>query len=333
MKRIYLLILPLITVFFVTFSNTFSVAQNNSNNYLPSWRESTVKTAIINFVDRTTTPESPDYLPPAKRIAVFDNDGTLWAEKPLIQGMFALEILKNLAEKNPSLKEKQPFKAVLAGDMEYIKQAGEEAVMELLAVTHSYQTQAEFEANVRKFFANGVHPTLKIPLKQLAYQPMLELMSYLREKGFQTWICSGGGIDFIRVVSQEIYGIPPQQVIGSSLSKEFIFKENQWVLMRKPELNSFNDKTMKPVNIDLHIGIIPVFAVGNVRSGGDIAMLTYSQNNPISLQILINHDDNQREFAYTESDNASLNNARQKNWQVVSMQKDWLKIFDERKEK
>ena len=157
---------------------------------------------------------------------------------------------------------------------------------------------------------------------------MVELLAYLRQNGFQTWICSGGGIDFIRVIAEQMYGIPPQQVIGSSLKKEFIVKEGKSVLWRKAELASFNDKVVKPVNIDLHIGKRPIFAAGNVRSGGDIAMLTYSQGQaPLSLQLLLNHDDAEREFAYSEPDQASLTAAQEKGWQVVSLKKDWQRVF------
>lgn len=327
MKRIYWLILPAITFLIITFNSVTSPAQKTSIDPLPSWNQGTVKTTIIDFVDRTTTKGSPNYILPEKRIATFDNDGTLWVEKPIIQGMFILESLKKLAKNDPTIQEKQPFKALLERDIAYIKEAGEEAIMELFTVIYHNQTEEEFKTNISNFFVNSFHPTLKVPYNQLTYQPMLELMTYLREKGFQTWICSGGGIDFMRVISEELYDIPPQQIIGSSLTKEFLVKDGKGVLVRKSKLNSFNDKAMKPVNIDLHIGITPVLAVGNVRNGGDIAMLTYSQNNPISLQLLINHDDNKREFAYSESDNASLNMAKERNWQVVSMREDWQTIF------
>lgn len=329
MKQIYrtILIALIFLVIILNTKNSLSFAQKISNDPLPSWNQGIVKTAIIDFVYRTTTKGSADFLPQEKRIATFDNDGTLWAEKPIIQGMFILESLKTLTEDDPTIKEKQLFKTLVEENIAYIKEAGEKAIMELLAVIYENQSQEEFETNVRNFFAHSVHPTLKVPYHELVYQPMLELMTYLRKKDFQIWICSGGGIDFMRVISEKIYGIPRQQVIGSSFIKKFIIEDGKGMLVRKAKLNSFNDKSMKPFNIDLHIGIIPVLAVGNVRNGGDIAMLTYSQQNPLSLQLLINHDDSEREFAYSEPDNASLNNAKQKDWQVISMREDWNKIF------
>jgi hypothetical protein len=190
------------------------------------------------------------------------------------------------------------------------------------------QTQEEFDTEARHFFETGIHPTFNIPYTQLAYQPMRELITYLQKNDFQTWICSGGGIDFVRLISESMYGISPQQVIGSSLKKQFIEKEGQFVLWRTDKLNSFNDKAEKPVNIDLHIGQRPILAAGNVRNGGDIAILSYSQGgNQNSLQLLINHDDAEREFAYAEADNASLKAAQKNDWQVISMKKDWKRIF------
>jgi hypothetical protein len=325
------LVLSLIAaVIVIALSSLTSVftAQTSFPDPLPSWNQGTVKTAIIEFVSRTTAAGSPDYIPPTERIATFDNDGTLWPEQPLIQGMFVLERLKAMGKSDPSLRQKQPFQAALEGDLAYIKQAGEEAIMQLVAAVHANQTQEQFEAEARVFFAKSSHPTFKVPYTQLAYQPMVELLAYLRKNGFQTWICSGGGIDFLRVISEPMYGIPPQQVIGSSLKKEFLEKDGKSVLWREAELASFNDKGVKPLNIDLHIGKRPVFAAGNVRSGGDIAMLTYSQGQvPLSLQLLLNHDDAEREFAYSEPDDASLTAAQEKGWQVVSLKKDWQRVF------
>lgn len=332
MKRIHSAIAVFVSCLILILNHSMSLAQNSFSDPLPSWNSGTVKTAIIEFVNSTTTLGSPDYLSPENRIATFDNDGTLWAEKPLIQGMFVLESLKVLVKTNPSLREKQPFKAALDGDLAYIKQVGEKAVMELLAAVHANQTQETFVTEARHFFETGIHPTLNVPYTQLAYQPMQELIAYLQKNDFQTWICSGGGIDFIRLISESMYGISPQQVIGSSLKKEFIEKEGQFAIWRTDKLNSFNDKIVKPVNIDLHIGQRPIFAAGNVRNGGDIAMLSYSQEGKQkSLQLLINHDDAEREFAYAEGDNASLTAAQINHWQIISMKKDWKQIFANQK--
>jgi hypothetical protein len=201
-------------------------------------------------------------------------------------------------------------------------------VTELLAAINSGMTEEKFEQEVQQFFNSQTHPTLGVLYTELAYQPMVELLEYLQKNGFKTWICSGGGIDFIRQISQSLYGIPPQQVIGSSVKKEFVLENGKPVLKRMAELGSYNDNVVKPVNIDLHIGKPPVFAGGNVRSGGDIAMLSYSQTYPgSSFQLLINHDDRDREFAYTEPDNASLKVAETNGWKVVSMKEDWKTIF------
>jgi hypothetical protein len=328
MKYIYSAIAVFVIGLILILNHAQSLAQNSVSDPLPSWNSGTPKTAIIEFVNRTTTSGSADYLPPKDRIATFDNDGTLWPEKPLIQGMFILESLKTLVKKNPDLRDKQPFKAALEGDLAYIKQLGEEAVMELLAAVHANQTQETFNAEAGQFFETGIHPTLNLPYTKLAYQPMRELIAYLQKNDFQTWICSGGGTDFVRLISEPMYGISPQNVIGSSLKKEFMEKDGQWVLWRTDKLNSFNDKSEKPVNIDLHIGQRPILAAGNVRNGGDIAMLNYSQGGKQkSLQLLINHDDAGREFAYAEMDNASLKAAQKNDWQVISMKKDWKRIF------
>ncbi len=302
--------------------------QSAPGDPLPSWNAGRVKESIVQFVTRVTTTGSPDFVPLNDRIATFDNDGTLWAEKPVIQGMFVLAKLKEMAAADPSLKQKQPFKAALEGDVAYFKQAGEVAVMELLAATHANMTQEQFQQEVQAFFRTGVHPTLKVSYTQVTYKPMVELLEYLRANGFQTWICSGGGLDFMRVISQQLYGIPPQQVIGSSGKEEFIEKDGKYVIWRLPEIARINDQAGKPVGIDLHIGKRPVFAAGNERTGGDIAMLTYSQGRSgLSFQVLINHDDAQREFAYEEPNNASLKAAKANGWQVVSMQKDWKVVF------
>lgn len=328
-KRIYLLITATFAIVLIWLSGLISPTPVHAiDDPLPSWNDGRVKQSITEFVARVTTANSPDFVPVADRIATFDNDGTLWAEKPVVQGMFVLARLKQMAAADPSLKQKQPFKAVLEGDVAYFKQAGEKAVMELLTATHANMTQAQFEQEVRQFFQTGVHPTLKLPYTQVTYKPMVELLEYLRANGFQTWICSGGGIDFMRVVSQPLYGIPPQQVIGSSGKQEFIQKDGKFVIWRLPEISRINDQAGKPVGINLHIGKRPVFAAGNERSGGDIAMLTYSQGRPgASFQLLINHDDAQREFAYQEPDNASLNAAQANGWQVVSIKNDWKQVF------
>ncbi len=328
MKRKVLFLISFLSfalVFILQF--IFPLTAQNSDP-IPSWQKGATKTALIEFVNQVTTSGSLDFIPQSDRIATFDNDGTLWPEQPVIQVMFVLDRLKEMIKDEPSLGEKQPFQAALKGDMNYLKEAGEAAIMSILAATHSGMTEKQFEVEVREFFAKETHPILKKKYTNLAYQPMVELMEYLRKNDFQTWICSGGGIDFIRVISPSMYGIPVEQVIGSRLKKEFIEKDGKSVIWRKAELDSFNDQQMKPVNIDLQIGKRPIFAAGNVRSGGDIAMLTYTKDNSLpSFQLLINHDDAEREFAYAEKDNLSLKTANKSGWQIVSMKNDWQTIF------
>jgi hypothetical protein len=297
---------------------------------LPSWHDGPSKRAILAFVSRVTTEGGPDFVPPAERIATFDNDGTLWPEQPVIEGVFALEKLKAMAARDSSLRQRQPFKAMLEGDRAYLSQAGPEAVLELITATHGSETEEQYEADVRRFFQSFRYPKLGLPLARLPYQPQVELLRYLRVNGFETWISSGGEIDFMREISETLYGIPPEQVIGSTLQKEFVQRDGRWVLWRKPALAAVNDKTGKPVGIDGHIGRRPIFVAGNVRSGGDIAMMQYSRGRAgPSLQILINHDDSTREFAYAEKDTASLKAARQYGFTVVSMKGDWRTIFSE----
>jgi phosphoserine phosphatase len=305
-------------------------SQGEAMDPLPSWNAGPSKKAIIDFVTSVTTKGSPNFVPSVQRIATFDNDGTLWSEKPLVQGMFLLYQLERMAKKDPSIRTKQPFKAAFEHDKKYLHKAGMPAIVELFAATHAGMSQEKFDSTVEEFFAISKHPTLDVPYGQVVFQPMIELLDYLRANGFKTYICSGGGIDFMRGVTAELYGIPPEQVIGSSMKKELQQVDGKWVLSRTGKPNSVNDKEVKPVNIDLHIGQRPLLAMGNVRSGGDIGMLSYSQGREgPSLQLLVNHDDEKREFAYAEADNTSLNEAHEKGWTVVDMKKDWKRIFPE----
>ncbi len=295
---------------------------------LPSWNDTAAKRSIIKFVDDAVKPSSAGYIPEPERIATFDNDGTLWTEQPLIQGMFAMDRLQAMARVDPSLRERQPFKAALEGDKEYLHEHGEKAIMELVAQTHAGMTQEEFEAMVVAFFATAEHPTLGASIVDLAYKPMVEVMEFLRDNGFDVYICSGGGADFVRAVSERMYGVPPENVIGSTLVYNQRDVNGRSVLWRTPELRSFNDKAVKPANIQERIGRRPAFAAGNVRSGGDIEMLRYSQGRyGPSLQVMVNHDDGLREFAYAEQDGASLKAAREYGWTVVNMKADWNTIF------
>ncbi|WP_244239352.1 HAD family hydrolase [Corallococcus carmarthensis] len=297
---------------------------------LPSWNDGPVKQSIVDFVTRATTEGGPGYIPPEERIATFDNDGTLWQEQPVVQGAFLLEQVRERVKEDASLAKRQPFKAVLEGDVALLSAMDEPQLMELFAATHAGKTQDEFAREVRAFFQTARHPKLGVPYTQLAYAPMLELLQYLRANGFQTWISSGGGVDFMRAVSEDTYDIPPQQVIGSSLKEKFDEGNGNPVLRREARVDHLNDKAGKPVGIDQHIGRRPVFAAGNVRSGGDIQMLQYTKEQPHpGFALLINHDDAEREFAYAEKNDASLKAARQGGWTVVSMRQDWKRIFPE----
>lgn len=295
---------------------------------LPSWNDGATKQAILAFVEGATDPSSVRYIEPADRIATFDNDGTMWCEQPVVELAFTLARLKKMAVVDPSLKERQPFKAALEGDYAYIEKAGITVLLQLIVLTHSNLSQEQFEAEARDFFKTARHPKFDVPYPQLAYRPMVELLEHLRGNGFQTWICSGGWMDLMRAFTPETYGIPPQQVIGSSLKEKWMLRDGKYTLWLQPELLAICDHDGKPVNIDLHIGKRPVLAAGNVRTGGDIEMLRYCQGRAgPTLQLMVNHDDAVREFEYGEKNNASLDAAKANGWTVVSIKNDWRCVF------
>jgi phosphoglycolate phosphatase-like HAD superfamily hydrolase len=310
--------------------SVIALTSADAKDPLPSWNDTPPKQAILDFVRRTTDPRSADFTAPVDRIATFDNDGTLWVEKPLPNEVyFTLARVKELAARDPSLAERQPFRAALAGDAAYFQQAGAKAIVELFVATHTGSSQEDFAVQVREFLARGAHPKLRRPFTSLAYRPMLELLGWLRANGFQTWICSGGDADFMRVFAHQVYGIPSQCVIGSEVKREARRDGGRLLVWRLPALDAINDKDGKPVGIDRQIGKRPLIAGGNVLSGGDIAMMEYSRGRKgPSLQLLIDHDDEQREFAYAEKDGASLNAAREHGFNVVSIRKDWRTIFE-----
>jgi hypothetical protein len=293
---------------------------------LPSWNEGSTKTSIVDFVTRVTNEGTADFIPVPDRIATFDNDGTLWAERPYVQELFAMYRIKKMVEKNPSLAKKQPFKAVVEGDKATMAKGGEKFLVELLGATHTGMTEDEFEQSTRDFFSTAVFPGKNVPVKQIRYQPQLELLEYLRHNGFKIYICTGGTIEFVRSISEEYYGVPSEQVIGTSF--KYVFVDSSNTIYRQPALNHFNDKTGKPVSIQLHIGKHPVLACGNEGGKGDIAMLEFSQVGKYpSLQLLVNHDDEAREFLYSEADSASLKAAAQNKWRVISIKNDWKSVF------
>ncbi len=303
------------------------------NDPLPSWNDSAARTAILDFVARVTKDGGPDYVPPAERIATFDNDGTLWCEQPVqVQVFFALWRLKALAEKDPDIKGRQPFKAFLEHDMKTIHDLGKKAVFEMAFATHAGLTEDEFDAVARDFFATARHPQLGRRFTELTYRPQVELLGYLRENGFKTFIVSGGGIDLIRAFAEESYGIPREQVIGSSVKTRFDVQGARIGLMKLAELNSFDDREVKPANIGLHIGRRPILAFGN--SDGDLAMLRYTKaGKGARLALLIHHDDAGREFSYDRDFKLSplaeaLDNAAKYGITRVGMKRDWRSVFD-----
>lgn len=295
---------------------------------LPSWNNGATKKRILDFVSAATKEGSATFVKPEDRMATFDNDGTLWPEKPVVEGVFVLERVQQMIQKDPSLRDKQPFSSVLPADKPNIERDGKAAFLELFVATHTGMTDEVFADEARSFLATARHPKFGVPYTELAYQPMVELLGYLRQNGFSTYLCSGGDTDFMRQFAPKMYGIPSQQVIGSTVQKSFVMDNGRSALMRKPALASLNDKDQKPVNIDRQIGKRPVVAAGNVRSAGDVAMLEYgSGRSSPSLGIVITHDDAEREFAYEEPDNATRTAAREHGFLLVSMKNDWARVF------
>jgi phosphoglycolate phosphatase-like HAD superfamily hydrolase len=299
---------------------------------LPSWNEGPARAAILDFVARVTTEGRRDYVRPAERIATFDNDGTLWCEQPLQnQFFFVFDRLEALAAKDPALRERQPFKAFLERDVATIHALGKQAAFEIAFATHAGMNADEFAEIAKEWFATALHPNLNRPYAQCLYQPQVELLTYLRANGFKTFIVSGGGIDLIRAFAEENYGIPPEQVIGSSVRLRFEADGSQVDLMRLSELNSFDDREVKPANIALHIGRRPILAFGN--SDGDLAMLRYTLAGPgPRLALLLHHDDAEREFAYDREFRLSplveaLDKADEYGITVVGMKDTWETVF------
>jgi phosphoserine phosphatase len=301
-------------------------------NPLSSWNDGEHKASIVEFVKSTTDPASSDYVPPHERIAVFDNDGTLWTEQPIyIQLAFALDRVKVLAQEHAEWKSTQPFQAALAGDFQTLSAAGEKGVAELLMATHAGMTSEEFSDIARQWLATAVHPKLNRRYTTCVYQPMLELLNYLRQNQFKTYIVSGGGVEFMRVFAEEVYGIPPEQVIGSTIKTKYELRDGLPVLVRLPEVDYIDDKEGKPVAIQKIIGRRPIAAFGN--SDGDYQMLRYTTAaEGLSLGVIIHHTDDEREYAYDRSSsvgrlNQAMDEAEMHNWILIDMQSDWKTIF------
>jgi phosphoglycolate phosphatase-like HAD superfamily hydrolase len=304
---------------------------------LPSWNDGPAKQSIITFVEKVTKPESPDFVPVPERIAVFDNDGTLWSEQPLpVQLYFALDRVKALAPQHPEWKRKQPFKKLFITPKQQNVAVTEEELMEIIMVTHTGMTTEEFEKIVKDWIATAKHPQTGKRFLDMTYQPMLEVLAYLRANGFKTFIVSGGGIEFMRAWTEAAYGIPPEQIVGSSVKTKFELRDGKPVLVRLPELNFNNDKVGKPVGISQHIGRRPIAAFGN--SVGDQQMLEYTQGGRgARFELLVLHDDAAREFAYGPARGlpdvklgyftpALEEHAKKDGWTVVSMKNDWKTV-------
>jgi len=303
---------------------------------LASWNDGAAKSRIVAFVKAVTEPGSKDFVPPGERVAVFDNDGTLWAEQPVyFQAMFIRDRVKALAAKNPQWKTQEPYASLLKGDMKAVVAGGEKALMQLAMATHAGMTSEEFSAIANDWIATARHPQTGRLLTEMTYQPMKELLAYLRANGFKTFIVSGGGIEFMRPWAERVYGVPPEQVIGSSIKTRYEVQgkgsSGKPVLVRVPEINFIDDKAGKPVGIQQHIGRRPIAAFGN--SDGDFEMLEWTTSAPgARLGVIVHHDDADREYAYDRKSHIGkldrgLNEAGTRGWTVVSMKNDWKTVF------
>src|SRR5437667_6626179 len=305
MKTRTILVAALVSA--LAFTATIAQAQDP----LPSWNDGATKKSITDFVAKVTTEGSSDFVPPEERIATFDNDGTLWCEQPMyFQLFFALDRVKALAPQHPEWKTKEPFASLLKGDVKGALAGGEHAILEIIAATHSGMTVTEFEKIVSDWIATAKHPKFKRPYTECIYQPMVELLAYLRANGFKTFIVSGGGIEFMRPWTEKVYGIPPEEVVGSSIKTKSEMRDGKPVLLRLPEMNFIDDKAVKPVGINEHIGRRPIAAF--VISDGDQQMLEWTQaGSGARLMMLVHHDDAVREVAYgAESKIGTFSEAR-----------------------
>ncbi len=299
---------------------------------LPSWNDTAPRKAIVSFVERVTKEGSSDFVPAAERIATFDNDGTLWGEQPMyFQLLFALDRVKALAPQHPEWKDKEPFASLLKGDVKSALAGGEPAIAQIVMATHAGMTTEEFDRIVREWIDTARHPVTKKPFTGMIYQPMVELLAYLRANGFKTFIVSGGGIEFMRPWTEKVYGIPPEQVIGSSGKTKFEIVDGKPVLMKLPEVNFIDDKAGKPVGIQQHIGRRPIAAFGN--SDGDLQMLQWTAaGGGARFCLYVHHTDAEREHAYDRKSHIGqldkgLDEAAAKGWTVVSMKDDWETIY------
>ncbi len=339
MKKTYFILTLLFFVLIIVGcknETTRTMADENQNTEvsdpLPSWNEGDTKNAIMGYVDKVTTEGSPNFIPIADRIATFDNDGNLWSEQPAyFQLFFAIDRIKALASEHPEWKTTQPYQSVLEDDMSKLMSYGEHGLIKIVMATHADNTVEEFEQIVKDWLAIAKHPRFKRGYSELVYQPMLELLAYLRANGFKTFIVSGGGIEFMRPWVEAVYGIPKDQVVGSSIKTEFVMEDGVAKINRLPELDFIDDKDGKPLGINKFIGRKPVFASGN--SDGDLQMLQYTDSNTYpSFQLYLHHTDAKREWAYDRESSIGrldkgLDEANAKGWTVIDMKNDWNTIY------
>ncbi len=312
--------------------STAKLEVENPKVVLPSWNEGETKQSIIDFVESVTDSSSADFIPEADRIATFDNDGTLWSEQPAyFQLFFAMDRIKKMAPDHPEWKNEEPFRSVLADDLNGLANQGLEGLLKVVMVSHSGMESDEFKALVRDWTSKAMHPTKKKLYKDLIYQPMMELLAYLKENGFKVYIVSGGGTDFMRAFVTEIYDLPSERIYGSRISTEYRIVDGKPGIYRLPELEFIDDKEGKPVNIEKLIGKKPVFAVGN--SDGDLAMLQWTAANTYkNFPLYVHHTDSIREWAYDRKSHIGkldrgLDEAQQKGWTVIDMANDWSVVY------
>lgn len=324
------------TLYFLAFASVALSAQAMAADPLPSWNEGSAKKSIVNFVAKVTKEGSPDFVSVAERIATFDNDGTLWCEKPTyFQILFAFDRIKATAEQHPEWKDKEPYKSVLAGNIEALTAQGQKALLEIVANTHTGMTVDDFHNIVREWMHTARHPRFHRPYDRCIYQPMLELLAHLRANGFRTFIVSGGGVEFMRPWVDRAYGIPPQQVVGSSGVVKFVMRDGVPVLQKEPMVEFIDDGPGKPVGINRFIGQHPIMAFGN--SDGDLEMLQWTTLGEPSAKhprfaLIVHHTDVEREYAY-DRDSAvgrldkAWDEGVRRGWTIVDMKKDWMQIF------
>jgi phosphoglycolate phosphatase-like HAD superfamily hydrolase len=310
-----------------------------ANDPLPSWNEGPSKSAIIAFVEDVTRAGSDTFVPVSGRIATFDNDGTLWSEQPLyFQAFFAVDQIRRMAPDHPDWATTEPFKSVLAGDIDALRASGEAGIVEFLLAAHSGMTAAQFSESVARWAGTARHPSTGKPFTQMIFQPMLELLEYLRANQFKTYIVSGGGVDFLRVLAEDLYGVPPEQVVGTTIDARFEMRDGEPTIVKQPKIVLIDDKAGKPVGIYRHIGRRPIFAAGN--SDGDLQMLQYAtlgsagDSDIPRMGLLVRHTDAEREYAYDRESHVgrldeALEEAEVHGWVVVDMQREWKSVYPE----